>query len=64
MREKYVGQIVQIIYQDAKGALSQRKIHVRKMIDGNVMAIDLDKGTLRVFRIDRILAVQPVGRTA
>lgn len=64
MHEKYVGQLVQIIYQDAKGDLSHRKIRVRRMIDGKVMAIDLDKRALRAFKIDRILTVQPIGRTA
>jgi predicted DNA-binding transcriptional regulator YafY len=62
--EKYIGRVVQIIYQDAKGKLTQRTIRVNRIVDGKVLAYDFDKRVPRPFRIDHILAVHPVGRTA
>jgi predicted DNA-binding transcriptional regulator YafY len=62
--EKYIGQIVVIIYQDAKDQITKRTIRVRRIVDGKVLAYDFDKRAPRPFRIDRILALQPVGRTA
>jgi predicted DNA-binding transcriptional regulator YafY len=64
MPEKYIGHNVMIIYQDAKGQITQRTIRIRKIADGKVLAYDFDKRAPRPFRIDRILAVHPVGRTA
>jgi predicted DNA-binding transcriptional regulator YafY len=64
MPEKYIGQVVVIIYQDAKGQITKRTIKVRRIVDGKVLAYDFDKRAPRPFRIDRILALQPVGRTA
>ncbi|QMV40224.1 WYL domain-containing protein [Cohnella cholangitidis] len=64
MPEKYIGQIVRIIYQDAKGRITQRTIRVNRIVDGRILAYDFDKRAPRPFRIDRILAMQPVGRTA
>lgn len=64
MPEEYIGQIVQIIYQDAKGKITQRTIRVNRIIDGKIHAYDIDKRAPRPFRIDRMLAVQKVGRTA
>ncbi|WP_372663254.1 hypothetical protein [Cohnella sp.] len=64
MPEKYIGQVVQIIYQDAKGQITQRTIRVRRIVDGKVLAYDFDKQAPRPFMIDRILALKPVGRTA
>jgi predicted DNA-binding transcriptional regulator YafY len=64
MPEKYIGHNVMIIYQDAKGHISQRTIRIRRIVDGKVLAYDFDKRAPRPFRIDRILAIQPVGRTA
>ncbi|BBI32063.1 hypothetical protein [Cohnella abietis] len=62
--EKCIGRIVDIIYQDAKGRITQRTIRVRKIVDGKAIAYDFDKRAPRPFKIDRILAAQPVGRTA
>jgi predicted DNA-binding transcriptional regulator YafY len=64
MTEKYIGQNVMIIYQDAKGHISQRTIRIRRIVDGKVLAYDFNKQAPRPFRIDRLLAIQPVGRTA
>jgi predicted DNA-binding transcriptional regulator YafY len=64
MPEKYIGQVVQIIYEDAKGQITQRTIRVNRIGDGKVLAYDLDKRVPRPFRIERILATQPVKRNA
>jgi predicted DNA-binding transcriptional regulator YafY len=64
MSEKYVGWIVQIIYQDAKGAITQRTISVWKVTNENVLAYDFGKHAPRSLKTNRILAIQPVGRTA
>lgn len=62
--EKYIGRTITIIYQDAKGQITQRNIRVNRIVDGKVFAYDFDKKAPRPFLIDRILAMQPVGRTA
>ncbi|QMV40240.1 hypothetical protein FPL14_02765 [Cohnella cholangitidis] len=60
MPEKYIGQIVKIIYQDAKGKITQRTIRIRNIAEGKVFAYDLEKRVHRPFRIDRILSHLPV----
>lgn len=64
MIEKYVGWVVEIIYQDRKGHISHRKIEVRQLRDGKLFARCLTANALRTFRIDGILAVQPIGNKA
>ncbi|BBI32854.1 hypothetical protein [Cohnella abietis] len=61
MPDKYIGQVIQIIYQDAKGIITKRIIRVWKIVDGKAIAYDFDKKARRPFRVDRILAVRPVG---
>lgn len=60
MPEKYIGQMVRIIYQDAKGKITMRTIRVRSIRDGKVFAYDVEKRAPRPFRIDRILSALPV----
>jgi predicted DNA-binding transcriptional regulator YafY len=60
MPEKYVRCIVEIIYQDGKGRITQRRISVRAVVSGKVYAFDVNKREPRVFVADRILAVAPV----
>lgn len=62
--EKYVGRIVDIIYQDKKGNITKRQISVHAVQGGKVRAFDTSKQSLRVFDVNRILAVQPVSRRA
>lgn len=64
MPEKYMGQVVVIIYQDAKGVITKRTIRINRIVEGKVFAYDFNKRAPRPFRIDRILALQPVGRSA
>ncbi len=58
--DKYVGCSVIIIYQDGRQQVSQRKIHIKSVKNGTVFAFDALKGMPRRFRLDRILAIQPV----
>ncbi|WEK53768.1 MAG: hypothetical protein P0Y55_14460 [Candidatus Cohnella colombiensis] len=60
--EKYIGRIVDIIYQDRHGKFTKRQISVHSVRDGRVKGFDTAKQSFRVFDIDRILAVQPVSR--
>lgn len=57
--EKYIGRTLEIIYQDRKGNLSQRKIRLQSIKNGSVKALCLEKGSPRIFRIDNILAFVP-----
>jgi predicted DNA-binding transcriptional regulator YafY len=59
MIEKYIGQIVEIIYLDRKGILTQRKIEVRAIKGSRVKAFCLEQRAPRIFRIENILAVMP-----
>ncbi|MDP1513336.1 hypothetical protein L8C07_25535 [Paenibacillus sp. CMAA1739] len=64
MLEKYVGQIVEIVYMDRKGKLSHRRIEVHRVQNGLIRATCLQLGQPRVFRLDHVLAWHPVTRTA
>ncbi|OZB98589.1 hypothetical protein [Paenibacillus sp. XY044] len=63
MSEKYVGQIVEIVYLDQAGNITQRKIEVKGMRGNIVRAVCLKTEAPRTFRQDRILAWQ-VAKTA
>lgn len=64
MPTKYIGQVVEIMYQDRSGKITQRKIEV-KGIRGNIVgATCLKTGAPRTFRMDSILAWQPAVKTA
>jgi hypothetical protein len=56
---KYVGRELEIIYVDRKEQITQRKIEVRTIRDGLMCAIDAEKGELRSFNVERILAAYP-----
>lgn len=60
MHVKYVGRTVEIIYQDRAGKLTQRRIVVRSVQGDCVSAYDIVRGAYRVFKVDSILAMQPV----
>ena len=55
----HVGQMVEIVYVDKVGKITQRKIEIKSMRDGMLRATCLSSGSPRVFRIDNILAWQP-----
>lgn len=60
MHMKYIGRTVEIIYQDRAGKITQRKIVVRSVQGDRISAYDVTHGSYRVFKIDSILAMQPV----
>ncbi|WP_240416639.1 WYL domain-containing protein [Paenibacillus periandrae] len=55
---KYLGNIVEIIYLGKNNIITQRLIDIHSIHCGAVKAYCLKRKALRVFRIDRILAVQ------
>lgn len=59
--DKYMGKVVEVIYMDRAGALSQRLIEIRSIRGPLIRAVCLKSGQPRTFRIDRILAVRPAG---
>ncbi|MCL6602521.1 MAG: hypothetical protein K6T94_06540 [Paenibacillus sp.] len=55
----HVGQIVEIVYMDKAGKITQRKIEIKNMRDGMLRATCLTTDSPRIFRMDNILAWQP-----
>ncbi|MFD0868749.1 hypothetical protein [Paenibacillus residui] len=57
---KYVGRTIEMIYLDRHNRFSKRKVKV-KSVDGQIVrAYCLEQRGPRVFRVENILAVQPV----
>jgi len=59
MPTKYVGEVVEIVYMDKDGNLSQRRIEVHGIRGELVYSTCLTSGERRTFRKDRILACKP-----
>ena len=64
MPAKYIGKIVEIIYMDQSGKITQRRIQVNAIRNGLIKANDLKTGSPRTFRVDNVLACQPTNKTA
>ncbi|WP_326081177.1 hypothetical protein [Paenibacillus graminis] len=63
--EKLLGQVIEIIYEDKAGNITQRRIEVLGLKGGLLRAACLATGSPRMFRVERILAWQPIkGRRA
>ncbi|AOZ94919.1 hypothetical protein [Paenibacillus crassostreae] len=58
MSAKYIGQIVEIIYMDRNGKITQRCIEVNSIRNGLIKATCLKSGSARTFRLDNVLAWQ------
>ncbi|HEY2491579.1 MAG TPA: hypothetical protein VGI33_01395 [Paenibacillus sp.] len=58
MPMKYLGKIVEIMYMDQSGKITQRRIEVNSIRNGLIKATCLMTGSPRTFRIDNILAWQ------
>ncbi|SET37968.1 hypothetical protein [Paenibacillus sp. NFR01] len=54
-----LGQIVEIVYMDKSGKITQRTIKVLGIRDGRIRATCLTTGAPRVFLLSCILAWQP-----
>lgn len=52
------GKVIEIVYMDNVGNLTQRNIDVRSVRDGLIRATDLQTGQPRTFRMGNILAWQ------
>ncbi|MBD0382068.1 hypothetical protein [Paenibacillus sedimenti] len=61
---RHIGRIIEIIYLDSKGIFTKRHIRVDSVNADMVKAYCLTAKAPRVFRIDRIMAVQAVKRYA
>jgi predicted DNA-binding transcriptional regulator YafY len=61
--QKYLGQIVEIIYVDKHNQISQRLIEVRSVQGEMVKAYCLKQRAPRVFKLANILAASPIFRT-
>ncbi|UNK17014.1 hypothetical protein MNQ98_21355 [Paenibacillus sp. N3/727] len=61
MVDKYIGEIVEIIYEDRKGKITQRKIEVMGVKDGHIRATCLSSDAPRVLLSENILAMKPIG---
>ncbi|MFP4976412.1 hypothetical protein ACE6ED_13495 [Paenibacillus sp. CN-4] len=56
------GKVIEIVYMDNAGKLSQRNIDVRSVRDGLIQATDLQTRQPRAFKAGNILAWQPARR--
>jgi len=54
------GRTLEIIYLDRMGRLTQRKIYVKSVRNGSVLATCTATGAPRTFRVDSILSWQYV----
>ncbi|UQZ34625.1 hypothetical protein C2I18_14480 [Paenibacillus sp. PK3_47] len=54
------GQIIEIIYVDNAGKITQRKLEVKGVRDGRIRANCLTTDSPRVFLVANILSWQPV----
>ncbi|NGZ73921.1 hypothetical protein [Saccharibacillus alkalitolerans] len=59
MPVKYIGEVVEIVYMDKEGNLTQRRIEVHGIRGELVYSTCLASGERRTFRRDRILACSP-----
>ncbi|KOR88464.1 hypothetical protein [Paenibacillus solani] len=55
---KYIGNVIEIIYMDRKGKITQRKIEVLAVKDGRVRAKCLQLGAPRIFLESNILSMK------
>nr|WP_026342131.1 hypothetical protein [Paenibacillus fonticola] len=63
MVKKYINQVVEIIYMDRSGNITQRLIHIHAVQERLIRATCLQTGAPRAFRHDHILALRPVKRS-
>lgn len=60
MLGKYVGQMVELVYMDRAGQITQRQIRINSMRGGVIRASDGMEGLPRTFLEQNILAWRPV----
>lgn len=64
MPVKYLGWLVEIIYEDQSGKITKRRIQVKSIRSGMIKADDLLSGQPRTFKESGLLACHPIMTTA
>jgi len=54
--EKYIGNVIEIIYIDRDGKITQRKIKLQGIRNKLIRATCLNTNQTRVFRMDNVLS--------
>ncbi len=62
--QKHVGRMVEMVYLDRNGKITQRRIRVMGVKDGKLKAFCYDHRAPRIFNEENILAVQPAVKRA
>ncbi|WP_211745393.1 hypothetical protein [Paenibacillus sp. Marseille-Q4541] len=63
MPHKYVGKVVEIVYLDRLGKVTQRNIEIHRIYNGKIHSTCLHSGAPRTFSEENVLAFRPI-RTA
>ncbi len=59
MLANHIGELLEIVYMDQTGKLTQRRIEIKHIRNGRVYADCLRSGEPRTFKLENILAWQP-----
>lgn len=58
--KKYLGQQVVIVYMDTKGKFTKRTISLRSVSQTHIRAVCNECNAPRQFRLDGIMAMEPI----
>ncbi|KIL42107.1 hypothetical protein SD70_02690 [Gordoniibacillus kamchatkensis] len=61
---RYLGRTVELIYIDRRGVFTKRIVQMHSVREGAVKVFCLVRQAPRTFKVENILAVQPVIRRA
>ncbi|MFD0717279.1 hypothetical protein [Paenibacillus sp. GCM10027626] len=56
---KYIGRTVEVIYQNDKGDITQRQVHINKVETGLIRVFCMTANAPRSLKINNILAINP-----
>lgn len=62
--DRYVGRVVDIVYMDRKGKITQRRIDIKEVVGGRIRAHCFKSNGPRVFAVENVLAFELVNRHA
>ncbi|NBD25037.1 hypothetical protein [Paenibacillus glycinis] len=62
--DRYIGRVVNIVYIDKKGRITQRRIEIKAVVDGHIRAHCFKSKGPRVFAVENVLAFELVNRHA
>lgn len=60
MPRKYIGRVVEIVYLDRAGQVTQRNIEIHRIWQGKIYATCLRSGARRTFNEENVLAWRPL----